>query len=348
MNIVIWGTGPKALEFAGLCDPAKVSVLAFVDEDPARQGTTFLGREVLAPGVVSRLTFDALFLSTRDWQADKERIAREFGVPAEKIRAYYQNRFALLREIGREGLIPANLTDEDVARLDSVPWYHSVEVFPGVFTPGWAELQIFLIDQLAPEQTVGKKVLDIGAWTGPYTFEMERRGALVTAYDIQDPQTSGFNLLKSMRGAKAEYIRDSVYNLPEHFDKTFDVIMFFGVYYHLFNPMLAFTNIHRSLKDDGIMLFEGAVLEYAYDMDPEWAARKDRMEPYLEVPLAYFTQGDCYGHWSNWYVPNVLCLREWIMAAGFEILDMYLVRGGSRAYGMARKSTLQVPTEHSR
>ena len=32
MNIVIWGTGPKALEFAGLCDPAKVSVLAFVDE----------------------------------------------------------------------------------------------------------------------------------------------------------------------------------------------------------------------------------------------------------------------------------------------------------------------------
>ncbi len=48
------------------------------------------------------------------------------------------------------------------------------------------------------------------------------------------------------------------------------------------------------------------------------------------------------------FYPNVLCLREWIMAAGFEILDMYLVRGGSRAYGMARKSTPQVPAEHSR
>ena len=142
-------------------------------------------------------------------------------------------------------------------------------------------------------------------------------------------------------------MHDSVYHLAEHFQKEFDVILFFGVFYHLFNPMLALTNIHAALADDGVLLYEGAVLEFAYNIDPVWAKRKERMAPYLEVPLAYFTSGDCLGHWSNWYVPNVLCLREWLVSAGFEVGDMYLLPGASRAYGLARKRPGSLP-EHDR
>ena len=345
MKIVVWGTGQHAVELLELLDLDRVKALAFVDESPEARKAPFFGREVQEPGLLSGMDFDALFLTSRHWRELARQAVEDLGIPSEKIHAYHDRRFALLRRFGKQGLIPEGLPDTLVEELDAKDWYHGVEVFPGVTAPGPACLQPFLLDQIGPGGFAGKRVLDIGAWTGFYTFEVERRGGLVTAYDIQDPERSGFGVLKKIKGSQAEYVRDSVYNLAAHFRNHFDIILFFGVFYHLKNPMLAFENIHAALKDDGIMLYEGAVLEYAYTMDPVWAARKDRMQPYLEVPLAYYTTGDCLGHFSNWYVPNVRCLNEWVTSAGFKTDDMYLVPNGSRAYGLARKLA-DVPLEH--
>jgi tRNA (mo5U34)-methyltransferase len=346
MKSVVWGVGQDAAEMLALLDLDKLDVVAFVDESAPARGAKFLGCEVISPEMVGERNIDALFIVPVRWEEVWNRAITEFKVPEDKIHAYHHKRFGLLRRFGKKGIIPESVTDANIALLDSKPWYHRVEVFPGVTTPGPASLQRFLLDQLGPNDFSDKKVLDIGAWTGPYTFEVERRGGIVTSYDIQDPEKSGFNLLKAMKGSRANYIHDSVYNLASHFQNYFDIILFFGVFYHLKNPMLAFENIHSALKDGGTMLFEGAVLEYAYTLDPVWAQRKDRMGPYLEVPMAYYTTGDCLGHFSNWYVPNVLCLREWVKSAGFETGDMYLVPGGSRAYGMAKKLS-DVPLEHS-
>jgi tRNA (mo5U34)-methyltransferase len=346
MKIVVWGTGQDALELLGLMDLDRVKALAFVDESPEAQASGFLGREVLGPESLSLMDFDALFITPPHWQELARQAAEDLGIQKEKIHVYHGKRFELLRRFGKKGVIPEDVPGKLVEELDTKEWYHRVDVFPGVTTPGPASLQAFLLDQIGPGGFAGKKVLDIGAWTGPYTFEVERRGGLVTAYDIQDPERSGFNLLKNIKGSQADYVHDSVYNLASHFRDHFDIILFFGVFYHLKNPMLAFENIHAALKEGGTMLYEGAVLEYAYTLDPIWAARKDRMQPYLEVPLAYYTKGDCLGHFSNWYVPNALCLREWVTSAGFEAGDMYLLPGGSRAYGMARKLS-DVPLEHS-
>jgi len=345
MDIVVWGTGQDALEMLDLFDLDGVRIVAFVDET-AVDGAKFLGQDVIRPERLGEQNFDALFITPARWQEPRRRAVEELGVPADKVHAYHHKRFGLLRRFGKKGVIPESVSDSLVEELDSKQWYHRVDVFPGVTTPGPASLQAFLLDQLGPGGFTGKKVLDIGAWTGPYTFEAERRGGQVTSYDIQDPEKSGYNLLRKIKGSKAEYVHDSVYNLASHFTDHFDVILFLGVFYHLKNPMLAFENIHAALKTGGVMLFEGAVLEYAYTLDPVWAARKDRMQPYLEVPLAYYTTGDCLGHFSNWYVPNVLCLREWVASAGFDIGDMYLLPGGSRAYGSARKLA-DVPLEHS-
>lgn len=346
MNIVLWGTGPDATELLHLLDLDRVKGIGFVDDDPARRSRPFFEREVDPPEALAAMDFDVLFITPRHFEEERRSAVEEFGVPQEKVFAFHHKRFGLLKRFGKKGVIPEHVTAEDIEELDSKAWYHKVDVFPGVTTPGFAHLQGFLLDQLGPDGFAGKRVLDIGAWSGPYTFEVERRGGIVTSFDIQDPEASGYNLLHAMKGSKAVYVRDSVYNLASHFKEHFDIILFFGVYYHLKNPMLAFENIHQALKKDGIMLFEGAVLEYAYDMDPVWAERKDRMGPYLEIPLCYYTTGDCYGHFSNWYVPNVLCLREWIKSAGFALGDMYLVKGGSRAYGMARKLD-EAPLEHT-
>ncbi|WP_243358479.1 class I SAM-dependent methyltransferase [Fundidesulfovibrio terrae] len=345
MDIVVWGTGKDAVEMLGHLELEDINLLAFVDEN-AQAGATFLNRQVIRPEMLGGQNFDALFITSARWEEPRRRALEDCGVPEDKIHAYHHKRFGLLRRFGKKGVLPGHLTDDDIAALDSKAWYHQVDLFPGVTTPGPASLQGFLLDQVGPRGFEGKRVLDIGAWTGPYSFEVERRGGVVTSYDIQDPETSGYNLLRALKGSNAEYVRDSVYNLSTHFRNHFDVILFFGVFYHLKNPVWAFENIHAALKDGGIMLYEGAVLEYAYTLDPVWAARKDRMQPYLEVPMAYYTTGDCLGHFSNWYVPNVLCLREWITSSGFETKDMYLLPGGSRAYGSARKLA-DVPLEHS-
>jgi 2-polyprenyl-3-methyl-5-hydroxy-6-metoxy-1,4-benzoquinol methylase len=54
--------------------------------------------------------------------------------------------------------------------------------------------------------------LDIGAWDGPFTFELERRGAQVTALDIQDPDVTVFNAVKEIKNSSATYVCGSVYD----------------------------------------------------------------------------------------------------------------------------------------
>ena len=90
-----------------------------------------------------------------------------------------------------------------------------------------------------PGNLAGQEVLDIGAWDGPYTFEFERRGAKVTALDIQNPDRTGFNVSKKILKSNAMYICASVYELPHEFKNKFDIVFYSGVYYHLKNPLLA-------------------------------------------------------------------------------------------------------------
>ena len=346
MRIVIWGIGKDALEMLGLLDLERVTAIAFVDDVPEAKDATFLDREVEDPSLLPSMEFDALFIAGRHWQEPWQRAVKDLCIPAEKIFAWHGKRFELLANFGKMGVIPPGIPEKIVKELDAKEWYHQVEVFPGVTTPGPAAIQSYLLDLLEPGGFAGKKVLDIGAWTGPYTFEVERRGGQVTSFDIQDPERSGFNLLKTIKGSKAEYIQDSVYNLAAHFKEYFDIILFLGVFYHLKNPVLALENIHAALKPGAVMIYEGAVLEHAYSLDPVWADRKDRMGPYLEIPLAYYATGDCLGHFSNWYVPNVLCLREWIISSGFDPGQTFVLPQGSRAFGLARKIGA-VPLEHS-
>ena len=71
-----------------------------------------------------------------------------------------------------------------VERLSKLGWYHSIELPDGHVIEGHQSL-----DQLRrrlakfpiPADLSGKRVLDIGAWDGWFSFEMERRGAQVLA-----------------------------------------------------------------------------------------------------------------------------------------------------------------------
>ena len=64
--------------------------------------------------------------------------------------------------------------------LDEHPeWYHSIELAPGLVTPGRTSLAEWQaqLDRLRLPDLAGKSVLDIGAYDGFFSFAAERRGA---------------------------------------------------------------------------------------------------------------------------------------------------------------------------
>jgi tRNA (mo5U34)-methyltransferase len=77
-----------------------------------------------------------------------------------------------------------NLRSE-IAGLD---WYHTLELAPGVLTPGYLDTRRVLSEIPFPASLAGKRCLDVGTFNGFWAFEMERRGAdEVVAIDVLDP-----------------------------------------------------------------------------------------------------------------------------------------------------------------
>src|SRR5579859_2611907 len=64
--------------------------------------------------------------------------------------------------------------DELRRRVDSIVWYHSIDLGDGIVTDGFSKT--FLEGPQLPD-FAGRTVLDIGAWDGYYSFLAERRGA---------------------------------------------------------------------------------------------------------------------------------------------------------------------------
>ena len=58
-------------------------------------------------------------------------------------------------------------------------WFHSIELVPGVITPGRqsAEAEAHKLTALQLPDLHGKSVIDIGAYDGYYSFAAERLGA---------------------------------------------------------------------------------------------------------------------------------------------------------------------------
>jgi SAM-dependent methyltransferase len=206
--------------------------------------------------------------------------------------------------------------------------YHKYEVQPGIFTPGqFLEVDPKrCLDELGVPQTLlGLRALDIGAWDGPFTFELERRGAQVTALDIQDPDITVFNAVKQIKNSSAIYVRSSVYDaLPETLG-VYDVVLFAGVYYHLKNPVLAFQRLRSLLTDKGVLYIEGAsATDYlAEQLNKELGFPKSGVRNTTEIldrlPLSYFdTEDRIYAGGQNWWFPTTRCLEVILLDSGFR------------------------------
>jgi tRNA (mo5U34)-methyltransferase len=232
--------------------------------------------------------------------------------------------------------LPPAPADFDAATFfDDVHWHQRWPLFHEVYTPGvnpvlelcdWAEL---------PRDLTGRRVLDIGPWNGCFSFECERRGAAeVVACGLENPQLSGFTRLKDLLGSRVEYVQESVYHLsPERLGR-FDVILFFGVLYHLRYPLLAIDRLRTVSRDE-------VYIETFTTSSRHLLARPlERLGRWLglgrlfrSTPLwRQFRAFEIHPHdQSNWFGPNVAAVLEAFASAGFAVRHLRSWGGGTRS-----------------
>ena len=125
-------------------------------------------------------------------------------------------------------------------------WFHRMELPGGLITPGWSDPNADKLPYFGlPEIMTGMRVLDIGHAEGFFSFEAERRGAAeVIGIENYPPMVRKFEICRAALDSHARSYLSSVYDLKPQTFGTFDLVMFFGVLYHLRHPLLALEKIH--------------------------------------------------------------------------------------------------------
>lgn len=203
-------------------------------------------------------------------------------------------------------------------------WYHTMELAPGLVTPGWFDLRP-IVDAMPWPGVRGKRCLDVGTYDGFLAFELERRGASeVVATDIGDPSGwdwplatrergvqavtgaaggktgLGFEIAKRALGSAVQRVEVSVYDLhPEDLGR-FDVIVCGSLLLHLRDPVRAIEAI-RGVCDGSFLSAEqvSLPLTLAHRRRPAAELKGDR---------------NC-----QWWIPNVAGHRRMLISGGFKI-----------------------------
>lgn len=201
-------------------------------------------------------------------------------------------------------------------------WFHRMELAPGVVTPGWSDP---LIDKLPyfglPEDLSGMRVLDIGPAEGFFSFEAERRGAAeVIAIDPAPLSIQKFNLCRDALNLRATAYLGNVYDLSPRTYGTFDLVMFYGVLYHLRHPLLALERVLSVASGTVLMqtmTFEDPSLgdEAAAKFHPFGVTSGPADAPSLDPTV--------------FWVPNAACVRDMLLHVGFVGVEQVSTQTGA-------------------
>ncbi len=214
-----------------------------------------------------------------------------------------------------------------------------IELGDGRTTPGMFDLRATVEHAGLPRDLAGAIALDVGTFDGFWAFELERRGARVTAIDVDTippPDTpaihhdryarevgatttgAGFLALREHFGSRVTRLVRSVYELqPDDLPGPVDIAFCGALLQHLRDPVGALEAIRGVLAPDGLL-----VLLESYQ-EPRGTRNQ---------PVAQFL-----GHrgWTLW-MPTRSCLHAWLEAAGYTERTELGVTRLSSAHGQHR------------
>ena len=190
-------------------------------------------------------------------------------------------------------------------RLQSLDpnWYDSFAFDNGVMVSGRSPSYAKLSALQLPSSLEGLSVLDVGAYEGFYTFHMEQRGAFVTANDSfvwnfpGDPSRTHIDFLREALGSEAVLLDADIPQLP---DRTWDIVLFLGVLYHLEDPIGALRQVRRVTGQVTILetLVDGLDLSGPFSM--------------------FYPASTLNGDPTNKFGPNLEALVGMVREAGFS------------------------------
>jgi SAM-dependent methyltransferase len=205
-------------------------------------------------------------------------------------------------------------------------WYHTIELAPGVVTPGRIDLRR-AAPRALPARMEGFRALDVGTFDGFWAFEMERRGAEVIAVDAPALEQAdwtpharerlsresaalgvelgrGFAAAAEVLGSSARRVEASVYELvPEQVGGPVDFAFVGALLIHLRDPVRALERVREVLRPGGELRV----------MEP-FSVRMLLRAP--RRPAAVFEAGDSD---MIWWRPNPAAIAAWMRTAGFSV-----------------------------
>ncbi len=218
-------------------------------------------------------------------------------------------------------------TDAELrAEIATTLWYHTLELAPGVTTPGWFDLRP-VVDKLPWPDVRGRRCLDVGTYDGFLAFEMERRGAAeVVAVDLDDhsewdwparwrstgptelaklagPEKGlGFRIAAKALGSDVRRVGVSVYRLAEADLGRFDVVVCGSLLLHLRDPIRALEAI-RSVCAGELLSSESIDLRLT-----------------LQHPKMPYARLDGTSQLCQWWSPNAAAHIRMLESAGFDVI----------------------------
>jgi tRNA (mo5U34)-methyltransferase len=239
----------------------------------------------------------------------------------------------------------ASPLDGDEARrvrqrvAELAPWFHNYEIAKGIWTnaegasPGpdyparrWAHIKPWF------EDLSGKNCLDVGCSSGFFSLKaMELGAASVLGVDSgeQVRATEQARFAAETLGLQADFKTVSVYELPQ-LGRTFDVVLFMGVLYHLRHPLLALEALRRVCT--GTLILQTITTPSSGRLAelPGVSRNVQLNEPSMidpRFPSAQFIEGGLAGDESCWFVPNVEGVAAMLRSCGFKPQDFVFPNG---------------------
>jgi 2-polyprenyl-3-methyl-5-hydroxy-6-metoxy-1,4-benzoquinol methylase len=158
---------------------------------------------------------------------------------------------------------------------------------------------------MLPTSLDGKKVLDVGCWSGGDLMVLAGLGGLVTCVEEHPIAARAAKRLAELLGLDTRMIEASLYKDRSDWAGEFDYVYCSGVIYHVTDPVLFLRILFAYLKPGGEVFLEtkaiageGSVCGYSGTMEKGW----------------------------NWYAPNETALGRWMVDAGFDASSVRIYR----------------------
>jgi len=241
-------------------------------------------------------------------------------------------------------------------KIDSLIWYHTLELDEGLVTPGIYDHRPYLDYYGIPEDLKGKRVLDIGAASGFFTFELEKRGAQVVATELPSwfdhdvgpkyvPDKplevlekylhEPFLLAKKILKSKAKLKKINIYDLSPKKIGKFDLVFCGSLLLHLTDPVQALWRIASVTKEMAIIATAIFKEEGKEEIELKQGSEQARDDSRKNKEVDAIRKGrenvkeNCeeklpFAHFVgepggiSWWIPNKKCLEAWIECAGFS------------------------------